>query len=74
MSLNLADLFLNFWSGLLLDRKCKESWELSTERTQFYPLDSCPLDKELSSGQPYTVDNFIQYSKQLGPGGYILKG
>jgi len=24
---------------------------------QFYPLASCPLDKELSSGQPYPVDN-----------------
>jgi len=35
---------------------------------QFYPLASCPLDKELSSGQPYPVDNFIQYFEQPGPG------
>jgi hypothetical protein len=40
----------------------------------FYQLASCPLDKELSSGQPYPVDNFIQYSKQPGTGGFILKG
>jgi hypothetical protein len=33
-------------------------------KIQLYPLASCPLDKELSSGQPYSVDNFIQYFEQ----------
>ena len=34
---------------------------------QFCPLDSCPRDKELSSGQLYQVDNFMQYFEQPGP-------
>ena len=34
----------------------------------FYPLASCPLDKELSSGQSFPVDNFIKYFEQMGPG------
>jgi len=69
---------------LHLSRKCKESWELYTGQNviqwiagqplslllnnPFGPLTSCPLDKQLSRGQPYRVDNFIQYFEQPVPG------
>ena len=86
MSLILVDLFFLMCVPLLLNMKWNYSWEWSTGHNfiqwiasqplslllnnQFYLLDSCPLYKELSSGQPYPVNKFIQYFEQLGPGPY----
>jgi hypothetical protein len=66
MSLNLANLIFNFWSGLLLDRKCKESWELSTGQNFIQWIASQPLSLLLNN-QFYPVDNFVQFFEQPSP-------
>jgi hypothetical protein len=74
MSLNLAALFY-FWSRLLIDRKCKKSWELSQGTGQNFIqwIASQPLSLLLNNqfdplaSCPLDKDNFIQYFEQPGP-------
>jgi hypothetical protein len=66
MSLKLADLLFYFWFGLLLDRKWKESWELSTGQ-HFIQWIASQLLSLFLNNQFYPVDNFIQYFEQPGP-------
>ena len=65
MLLNLADVFLKYLVGIAFRQEVQRimgvvHWIASQPlslllNNQFYPLASYPLDKELSSGQPYPV-------------------